>query len=302
MDWFIRVVKGAIMALGFILPGLSGGVLAAILGLYERIIRFLAHLRERFRVDFPFFIPIGIGGVLGLVLLSRPLGWAYENFQVAVLWGFAGVIVGTIPALWRTAAEQTARSGSDWAWLLGSLIVSLGGFFALREASGNVPANFVGFLLAGAIIGLSVLIPGLSTSNLLIILGLYHPMLDGFALNDGVTQSVVHVFLPIALGAVIILPLFSKVVELAIDRAHSRFYHVIIGLVLASTIMILVPLMREATPDDEAIVYAGVSAGQFAVAGVLVVLGLGLGLLMGHLEGKHKQAAVAAGVPDDGHG
>lgn len=63
-----RIIKGMIIALGFILPGVSGGVLAAILGIYERIIRFLAHIRENFVENILFFIPVGIGGILGIAL------------------------------------------------------------------------------------------------------------------------------------------------------------------------------------------------------------------------------------------
>ncbi|MCL1899684.1 MAG: DUF368 domain-containing protein [Promicromonosporaceae bacterium] len=285
MDWITRVLKGVVMALGFIVPGLSGGALAAVMGIYERIIRFLAHLRDRWRADLLFFVPVAIGGLAGLMLLSRPLGWAYETFQVATLWAFAGVIAGTLPALWRSAGQR-GRSGGDWAWLIGSTVVAGAGFFALREARGDVAANFWGFLLAGAIIGLSVLIPGLSTSNLLIILGLYHPMLEGFSLQQGVTHGAVHVFLPIALGAIIVLPLFSKAVERAIDRAHSAFSQVIIGLVIASTVMILLPLTRAHGPDDHAIVYAGVSAQQFAVAGLLALVGVGVGFAITGLEAR----------------
>lgn len=69
MNWIFRLIKGMIIALGFILPGVSGGVLAAILGIYERMLHFLAHIRQDFKKNFLFFLPVGIGGILGLVLL-----------------------------------------------------------------------------------------------------------------------------------------------------------------------------------------------------------------------------------------
>ena len=73
ISWLTRLIKGIIIALGFILPGVSGGVLASILGLYERIISFLAHLSKDFVKNVLFFIPIGIGGILGIALFSAPL-------------------------------------------------------------------------------------------------------------------------------------------------------------------------------------------------------------------------------------
>ena len=97
-SWIARIIKGMIIALGFILPGVSGGVLAAILGIYERIIRFLAHIRENFVENILFFIPVGIGGILGIALFSFPVEFLLKHYQVPVLWGFAGAIVGTIPS------------------------------------------------------------------------------------------------------------------------------------------------------------------------------------------------------------
>ena len=121
MSWFIRLIKGVIIALGFILPGVSGGVLAAILGIYERMLSFLAHIRRNFKTDFFYFLPVGIGGILGIGLLSRPLEFLLAHYQVIVLWGFAGAIVGSRPALWQEAESRSQRDKIDWTWLIGTL-------------------------------------------------------------------------------------------------------------------------------------------------------------------------------------
>jgi putative membrane protein len=267
-----------VIALGFILPGVSGGVLAAIMGIYERLVRFMANIRSRFTQDFPFFIPVGIGGVLGLVLLSRPLEWALSNWQVPVLWFFAGAIIGTLPSLWRESTQHSQRDPVDWAWLIGTAILGGALFYVLPMATGSVPANFAGFLLAGGLIALGVLVPGLSPSNLLLILGLFTPMLQGFS-----DRNVLGVFLPIAVGAIVVMLSLAKIMERLLDSAHSRVYHFIIGLVISSTILIVIP-----THSEESISYAGASTAQLAAAGGLAVVGLALGLWMSHLEGKYK--------------
>jgi len=82
-----RFLKGVVIALGFILPGVSGGVLAAILGIYERMLRFMAHLTKNFKENLLFFLPVGIGGIVGIGLLSKPLEWLLQNYQIIVLWG-----------------------------------------------------------------------------------------------------------------------------------------------------------------------------------------------------------------------
>jgi putative membrane protein len=281
-NWVLRIAKGAIVALGFILPGVSGGVLAAILGLYEPMLRFVAHVRRDFAKNALFFLPVGVGGILGLVLLSRPLDYALEHWPVIVLWGFAGAILGSVPALLRESTSQTRRDRIDWVWLVGTFAVALVVLYALPTFAGTVPANFGGFVLAGALIAVGVLVPGFSPSNLLIILGLLQPMLAGFSDFD-----VLGVFLPIALGGLAALLLFARFMERMIDRHHSRTFHFVIGLVLASTVLIVVP-----THSAESIDYTGTTVSTAVLAGVLFAAGLALGLWMAHLEKRYKTIEV----------
>lgn len=279
MSWLIRLIKGVIIALGFILPGVSGGVLAAILGIYERMLSFLAHIRRNFKADFFYFLPIGIGGILGIGLLSRPLEFLLAHYQVIVLWGFAGAIVGSLPALWQEAESQSQRDKIDWSWLIGTFVASLVILYRMPYIFGTLPANFVTFILAGALIALGVLIPGLSPSNLLLILGLYSPMLIGFKNFD-----LLNVFLPIAIGGILAVLLFAKSMEYLLEHHHSRVFHFILGIVSASTILILVPNNQSA----ESISYDGSNLLTLVLAVIFTVLGLWLGLWMSKLEERYK--------------
>ncbi|MGO2315001.1 MAG: DUF368 domain-containing protein [Pseudolactococcus laudensis] len=279
MSWLIRLIKGVVIALGFILPGVSGGVLAAILGIYERMLSFLAHIRRNFKADFFYFLPVGIGGILGIGLLSRPLEFLLAHYQVIVLWGFAGAIVGSLPALWQEAESQSQRDKIDWSWLIGTFFASLVILYSMPYIFGTLPANFVTFILAGALIALGVLIPGLSPSNLLLILGLYSPMLVGFKNFD-----LLNVFLPIAIGGILAVLLFAKSMEHLLEHHHSRVFHFILGIVSASTILILVPNSKSA----ESISYAGSNLLTLVLAAIFTALGLWLGLWMSKLEERYK--------------
>ena len=110
IDWILRFLKGALIGTGFILPGVSGGALAAVFGLYERIISFIAHITRDFLKNVLFFIPVGLGTLLGMFLLARPLSFFLEHYETQVLWGFIGCIIGTLPALWKEAGKK-GRSG-----------------------------------------------------------------------------------------------------------------------------------------------------------------------------------------------
>ncbi|HEL1613007.1 TPA: DUF368 domain-containing protein [Streptococcus suis] len=277
--WISRIIKGMIIALGFILPGVSGGVLAAILGIYERLIGFLANIRKDFKENFLFFVPVGIGGILGIALFSFPVEFLLQHFQVPVLWAFAGAIIGTIPSLVKESTLKSQRDAIDWAWLIGTFIISGLFLYNLNSLVGTLPANFVSFVLAGALIALGILVPGLSPSNLLLILGIYTPMLNGFKSLD-----LLGTFLPIAIGGALAMVLFSKAMDHALKAYHSRVYHFIIGIVLSSTLLILIPQAG----NEEAISYAGAGFGTWISAVVLFILGTWLGLWMSKLEEKYK--------------
>lgn len=275
----VRFFKGMIIALGFILPGVSGGVLAAIMGIYQRMLSFMAHIRKNFKKDFWYFLPIGIGGIAGIGLLSKPLEYLLEHFQVIVLWGFAGAIIGTLPALIKESTSKKKRDMIDVTWFFSMLIFGGLFLFFMSKILGTIPANFFGFIIAGILIALGILIPGLSPSNLLLILGLYTPMLTGFKNFD-----LIGVYLPIAIGGAISLVTCSKGMEYLILNHHSRVYHFILGIVVASTILILIPNPY----SSETISYQGVTLMTIVISGICFILGCLLGLWMSNLEEKYK--------------
>lgn len=269
-----RFLKGVVIALGFILPGVSGGVLAAILGIYERMLRFMAHLTKNFKENLLFFLPVGIGGIVGIGLLSKPLEWLLQNYQIIVLWGFAGAIIGTLPALAKESTLKSKRTMGDLFWFFGTMIIGFLFLYFMGDILGTIPANFLGFVLAGGLIALGVLVPGLSPSNLLLVLGLYDPMLKGFKGFD-----ILGVFLPIAIGGLLVMLLFSKLMEWLLEHYHSKVYHFILGIVIASTVLIVLPPVAD---------YSGFT-WLTAVSGVvLFVLGYWLGAWMSKLEEKYK--------------
>ena len=279
ISWIARVLKGMIIALGFILPGVSGGVLAAILGIYERMIRFLAHIKENFIDNVLYFTPVVIGMVLGIAAFSYPVNLLLDNYKVIVLWGFAGAIIGTIPSLIKESVKESDRDRADTITFWLSFILSGVFLYSLNGMVGTLPANFLSFVLAGALIALGILIPGLSTSNLLLILGLYNPMLTGFKRLD-----LFGTFLPIGIGGALALILFSKAMDYILKHYHSRVYHFIIGIVLSSTLLIVLPQ----SGNSESISYAGVSIFTLVLAAFFFGLGIWLGIWMSQLEEKYK--------------
>src|SRR5690554_4522525 len=131
-DWFIRLLKGALVGIGFILPGLSGGVLAVIFGIYDPLIRFLANLKHNFLMNVRYFIPVGFGAALGILLFAVVVEKAFGKYAAQFVCLFIGFVAGTFPSLYKTAGQK-GRKGSD----IGILSISTLAIFFLMIVGGQ---------------------------------------------------------------------------------------------------------------------------------------------------------------------
>ena len=269
-DWLLRFVKGMFIGSGFILPGVSGGALAAVFGMYERLISFLAHLTRNFKENVLFFLPVGLGGISGVFLLSFLVIFLLGTYETTILWFFVGCIVGTVPALWKEAGKKGRQSG-DIILMIVTLIVAY--FFLLYGSQlfdGQVEQNTVTWIIAGGLIGLGMIVPGLSPSNFLVYMGLYKAMADGFK------EARLDVILPIGLGAVVCVLTLSKLFDFIFSKAYSKLFHFILGVVFASTVMIV--------PTD----YTNLSLLGIIFCPILFFAGIALGWWMSRLEEQYK--------------
>ena len=275
-----KIMKGMIISLGFLLPGVSGGALAAILGIYERLIRFLANIKHNFKSNVLFFLPIGIGGLLGIALFSYPIEFLLEHYKIATLWGFSGGVLGTIPSLLNDTKQSSPRKRLKWEWIIGAFIVSFLLVYSMSRFTGNLSVGFVSYLLAGALIALGVLLPGLSPSSILLCLGIYTPMLNGFKAFD-----LLGTFFPIMIGGGVTMILLSKGMNYLLLHYQSYIYDCIIGSVLSSTLLILLPSGH----THEGISYANITSMEIVITLLVFSLGILLGLWMVTLEKRYKE-------------
>lgn len=231
--WIIRFVKGILAGIGAITPGLSGGVLMVVFGIYEPLVRWLADIRKKFMPNLRYFLPVGIGGVIGVIAFSAVIDYAFDNFAAQFTWLFIGFISGTLPSLLKTAGEQ-GRKKLHWL-LLALFAVGIYLFMTWMETirSVTMAPSFWGWVLSGALTGLGLVVPGMSPSNFLLYLGLYQPMANGIKSLD------LGVILPLILGVVLVIFLFARVVSWLFRKHHALMYHIIIGIVIGSTAAII---------------------------------------------------------------
>ncbi len=227
----LLVFKGMLVGSGAILPGISGGVLCVAFGIYEPMMALLAHPVSSFKKYCRMFIPFLSGWVLGFVLLAKLAEMLFAASSVIAVMLFAGLIFGTLPQLLQEADEDTE---TGWSPLILSLVFAVL-LFTGMNSSANIQfaANTLTYLFAGAVWGLSMILPGLSSSSLLILTGIYQPMTAGIAALD------FSVILPLLAGLSITVLTLSRIVHDMFEKKRGLILKIICGIAAASTLLIL---------------------------------------------------------------
>lgn len=229
------VVQGFIVGLGAILPGVSGGTLCYAFGIYDQIIEVLSNPFKGVKKHWKMLIFIGIGGVLGFVgfagITERLLKWN----EAVVLCVFVGLIAGTVPELWREAGKEKRSKFSILSLVLSFVAISVVFYLFKSVLQLTLAPNLGGWLVCGLLWGLSFIIPGFSSSTLLLFFGIYEQM------SHGISHLDFGVLLPLGVAMLATLLLFSKIMKLLFEKYHSIASHAVMGFVLATTLMILPP-------------------------------------------------------------
>ena len=231
--WLRDLLCGVLIGAGAILPGVSGGVLAVVFDIYRPFMEVLTHPREAIPKYWRWFLPIGLGCAIGFLGFAKGIAAAIDVSSTVTTWLFIGLIVGTVPSLFREAGKE-GRSIGSWvsmAVCAGAIFFSL--FYVGKVICVTVEPNFWWYNFCGALWGMSLVIPGLTSSSVMMALGLYQPMLEGLARLDFLVLSAC---LP---GMVLTILLLARLVSWFFRKHYSIAFHGIFGTVLASTLVII---------------------------------------------------------------
>ncbi len=257
-QWLLRVLHGALVGVGAIMPGVSGGVLCVLFGIYQPMMALFSHPFKALKKYYKLFIPILLGWAIGFVALAKLVEWAFGEDSAVATCLFFGLIVGTIPSLWREAGLQ-GRSKNHIA-IFGVSFVVLFALLSTFKFAGhmNITPNSWWYLFCGVVWGLSLVLPGLSSSSVLLFMGLYEPMTAGIGSIGTYVKDVIafligkggDVFpalsqvnwgciLPLLAGILLTALLTARFVNHLLETRYAVIYHVILGVVCASTLLII---------------------------------------------------------------
>lgn len=266
----LLIVSGILIGGGAILPGISGGVLCVVFGIYQPMMELLAHPKSALPKYWRTLLPVGIGWIIGFFGFARVIEWVFGANETIGTWLFIGLILGTMPQLYREAGAKGRSTGSfvaggiAFAALFGILLfVRLGTF-------PQVVPSFGWYLFAGVLWGLSLIVPGMTSSSVLMSLGLLVPLSAAIAAFD---PPIIGVWLLGLAGTVLIL---ARLVNGLFEKHFSMMYHIVLGVTLAST-LIIVPVQ-----------YA--DAAEVLLSLLCCAIGIVIAWLLSRLETKKDEA------------
>lgn len=227
------IIQGFIVGLGAILPGVSGGTLCYAFGIYDQILEVLSSPFKGIKKHWKMLIFVGIGGVLGFVGFAGITEQLLKWNEALVLCVFVGLIAGTVPELWRDAGKEKRDKFSIISLIVSFIAISVVFYLFKNVLQLTIAPTFIGWLICGLLWGLSFIVPGFSSSTLLLFFGIYEQM------SHGISHLDFSVLIPLGCAMLATLLLFSKLMKLVFDKHHSVASHSVMGFVIATTMMIL---------------------------------------------------------------
>ena len=246
MDFIRLIVIGVILGVAIVFPGVSGGTLAVVFNIYDRLISVITLNVKKILSEWKFILPLVVGMGLGIILFSKAITFLFENYPVQTNWFFIGIILGSIPMIAKRLMAASKASSSDARKIPVSAIVC--GVLALAvmavmtyanvaETGAPIQTELTPVLAVKLFIGLAcatiaMIIPGISGSFLMLVVGIYSTVIAA------ISDFNIPLLIPAVIGGVVGLLGGAKLVRFLMEKVPAQTYGAIMGLVLGSILVI----------------------------------------------------------------
>ncbi len=267
-SFFYRVLCGFCLGISVFAPGISGSIMAIIMGIYEKLLDIASNPFKNFKKNFKFLFPLGIGAVISLVLFVLVFSYLFETYEKAVFMLFIGLIVGNLPMVYKEARQSPFK----WYFIPGAVAAFAIALVIGIMSEGNGEAqivhtntNLLYIALSGALAGAASLVPGMSVSMILIIMGVYDYLIASAKALDIVTIAVV------GLAFVLAMVVSSKLIKFVFEKFSGMAHFIVMGILIGSVCGIFYSLPKDGSN------LAGI---------IMLVIGLAISLLFVFLGKK----------------
>lgn len=263
MNFLIDLIKGVFVGIANVIPGVSGGTMAVSFGIYDKLLSSISNLLKSFKKSFLTLLPIILGMAIGVVSFTYIIPWLLAHYPFATSAAFTGLILGGIPAIvrslkdgWKSEAKHSLVINIIVFAVFLAIAMSML-FFNGDEESGIALTASVGMIVKiffmGIIASATMVIPGVSGSLILMILGYYFGIINAVksfmdalrALDVQGMLSQLYILIPFAIGCVLGIFFISKLINYLLHHFTSATFSAILALVASSPISIFYKVNQE---------------------------------------------------------
>lgn len=236
------IIKGFLLGIANIIPGVSGGTLAITMGIYEDLIGTISHFFKNFKKNIQFLVPLGIGIVTSVLLMSKLISFCLDKFPFPTTLFFIGLIIGGIPLIFKKVKGVKLKPTNALLFLLTFGLIMLMTF--LNEGNtvvslANISALQVFLLfLVGMVAAATMVIPGVSGSFVLMLLGYYKPIVSTISnlTKFNLLGHNILVLAPFGIGVLVGIVLIAKLIEFLFSKYEVPTYYAILGFIVSSVV------------------------------------------------------------------
>ena len=267
----INFLKGIIVGIGGIAPGLSGSVLLVILGLYQKAINAIGTLFKDFKNNVKFLFPLVLGFGVGVIIFSKIVDFLLGNYEMYTRYAFLGLVLGTIPLFYKEVKKEGFNK-KYYIYIVIAAILGLSVFFFNKNLFPAVtnPNLFQSVLLGVAVAGSSI-VPGVDSAVILSSLGLYELYVSSLA------DFNLSILIPAGFGLVIGALVISFIINKLIKRFYTATFSIIFGLFLS-----IIPNVLNGS------CVLGFNANS-VISIIICILGFGVSFFLGDIKGNSEK-------------
>lgn len=227
----LNFIKGVIIGIGKILPGISGASLAISLNVYDCLIHYISHLKQINKKNLHFLISIFLGFSIAIVFFSRIISYLLNNYYIYVMAIFLGILVGnTFNQI--IAQKHNISLKKILIFLMSFLLVIY--LFCMNNCSFNFKINFYSLTFLGVLESLTMVIPGISGSAMLMMFSMYETIIE--SLNS---FNNLNILVPFLLGIALGLIIFIRIINYVLNKYENSYRFIIMGFMMASIFILI---------------------------------------------------------------
>ena len=282
---------GTLVGIVSMMPGASGGIIAVIFGVYERIIADLADIRGKLLKDLRFIIPLGLGVVFGLLVCAVGIDALMQRWEIPMMFLFVALIAFQIPDIRKLSDDGTTEKPTNWNLALcamGAVVMVLlvvptlmGGTSSSISLMELDVVDIVLLFVIGVIIALSKIVPGMSGAAILLAIGLYTPLMDLVGSMDmSVLMERIAALVPIGLGLIAGVLGLSRIVDYFFRTRRRSAYWCIMGITVGSVVTVVVQALQDMETD------------MVPATAVCIVAGLVFGYVLSRVSSRYAEETI----------